>query len=225
MLTRSAQPTTRYSLVQTTNPVAQPVDSAYVLALLGFGGELPASEVSLVDTLIPVATLQVESMTSQALVQRTYRYQCGANAYSDNQPWWDGVQTGSIAELYSNPTEVHLPVYPLVSVESVTLFSETDAPTVVDTDVYYIDTDRRPGRIMLRHGQVWPAIVERVGGSFQVEFTAGHASSASGVPADLKWAVGTVAAYMYEHRGCDGSQAVNKSGARSVIDQARLSRL
>ncbi len=93
---------------------------------------------------------------------------------------------------------------PLISVSSIRAFKTTDATdtggTAMSSSGWYVDTANEPGRVMPLSGFTWP-VGTRPTNAMIVRFTAGYSSGTSGVPAELKMATQTLAAYWFEHRG------------------------
>lgn len=140
-------------------------------------------------------------------------------------PWWDGVREGAVTELHSAADTIELPRWPLQSVTSITFYDDEDNPTVVDSAIYYVDTATRPGRAVLRYGEVWPTIVLRPAAGVEAAFVAGYGDAASAVPEPLKEAVRMMVAYLFEHRGeCDAPMAYTKSGAATLANNYRTRR-
>lgn len=96
-----------------------------------------------------------------------------------------------------------IPMSPLVSVDAVVGIDSTGGETALSTDAYTIDRVSQPGRLILNSGYSWPSGIRDVAG-FRVRFTAGHSTSADGVPDPLRVANLKYVAHLYEHRG-DGN--------------------
>jgi uncharacterized phiE125 gp8 family phage protein len=93
---------------------------------------------------------------------------------------------------------------PLVSVVSITKYSDTDLTdsggVAMSSSEYYVDTASDPGRVVPFNSFPFPASTRRANG-FIVRFTAGYSSGSSGVPEQLKTATKALTAYWYERRG------------------------
>lgn len=210
------------SLVR-TSPFEAAVVPSEVGAFLGYGDSLPAPEASLIETFIPVAQQYVEGVISQPLIHQEWRLETDGIPTTERAgAWWDGVVEGPKSIIYETAQAIELPRYPLVSVEAVELIDTTDTALTVDPAIYNVDKNRHPGRIALKYGRSWPTVTDRTVASFAVDFTAGHAETAVDVPASLKFAVVAIAAYMYDHRGCDAAGAARKSGALDALNPYRL---
>lgn len=139
--------------------------------------------------------------------------------------WWDGVREGAITELHAAQNFIELPRWPLQSLTSITFFDDEDNGTVVPAATYYVDTATRPGRAVLRYGEVWPTVVLRPAAGIVAEFVAGYGDAAADVPEPLKEAVRLMVAFLFEHRGaCDAPSAYTKSGAKTLADNYRVRR-
>lgn len=91
-----------------------------------------------------------------------------------------------------NGAEVHaLPLAPVSRIESVKLITRAGAETLVDPAQYQLRQDgHRPG--LASAGGTLPA--PGMGGTIEVEFTAGYGADWAGIPADLRQAVLILAA-------------------------------
>lgn len=174
-----------------------------------------------------------EDYTGCAFIQRTFRQlmdQPSGPGYSSREnEWWDGVRQGPISVLTAAMVEII--TRPVVSVEQVLVWDDYDVSTTVASTVYFLtNSDKyQPARLILRRGQTWPVVL-RVADGFQIDFTAGFAATAAGLPADLVMGIKMAAAYMYTNRGdcsCDAAgakDAIRQSGAYAILDSFRLTR-
>lgn len=214
-------------VAELTNPAEEPVSLADVKAHLRVTS---SSDDTWLTAAIKAARLACEDYTHTVFVRRTFRQTTdGYWGRQRSDDWWDGVREMAITEL--TPREIELLRPPLVSVQSVTVFDDSDQPTVVASTSYYVDTvdQLQYGRVVLRRGQVWPVVL-RVTNGFQIDFTAGFSADANGVPADIKSALLMVVAWLYENRGdcgCDTAGAkssIAPSGAAMLLDSYRMLR-
>lgn len=204
--------------VETSAPSVEPVTAAELRDLLRTNAtDLPDGEA---EDFIAQAREEIEWMTGIAMITQSWRLSIDRWP-TQREPWWDGVRQGSIMELHgaAYASDVLLPRYPLQSIDSVTVYDEdgtSSAVTVADT--FDVDTARHPGRITLQRGATWPVAL-RANNAIEITYTAGWGDAASDVPAPLKRAVRSMAAYFYAHRGdeCDADEAIRKSGARSAL--------
>ena len=89
---------------------------------------------------------------------------------------------------------------PLVSVTSVKTYDEADVATTFSSANYYVDTATVPGRIVLRTGLAWPSW-SRYANPIEVQFKAGYGDKPESVPAEIRMAVLSTIAFLYENRG------------------------
>lgn len=153
---------------------------------------------TLVGYLITGARQWVEQYTGRALITQTWQL------WLDFWPgamelWWDGVRQGPVTGL-DRVSYIVLPRPPLVSVNSVQYFDNTDTGTVWDVSNYFVDTIRSPGRVALRLGAVWP-VPERLTNGIMVEYIAGYGGDGTSVPEAIKTAIRQLVAHWYEYRG------------------------
>lgn len=73
------------------------------------------------------------------------------------------------------------------------------AAGTVSAGDYVVDTDEEPGRVVLKSGETWPAVVLREAAGVRVRFTAGY-GNASAVPAPIKQAILLLVGSLYENR-------------------------
>lgn len=129
-----------------------------------------------------------------------------------------GQQTWQLA-LDGFPFVIQLPVYPLVSVSSITYTDADGVEQTVSPDIYRVDTYSNPPRIALEYGKSWPAS-RLVSNSVKVEFVGGHSST----PDDLKHAVIMLVAHWYENREAASSVSLSEMpmGVQSILDKYRV---
>ncbi|HEY1750327.1 MAG TPA: phage head-tail connector protein [Caulobacteraceae bacterium] len=123
-----------------TPPAAYPVTLAEVKARLrietaDYDADLAA--------MIAAATTDVETYLGRALITRSYR------GFLDG--WPDDRDGGGRAVRH-----VEIPMPPLVSIDYVKTWDDSDAATVWDPADYYADTHSTFGRLVRRRGQPWP---------------------------------------------------------------------
>ena len=74
--------------------------------------------------------------------------------------------------------QIVVPRAPLASVTGVYYTPTGTAEQTVSTDVYHVDTNREPGRIVLTYGQTWPSATLVTVNGVRVRFVAGRAGNA-----------------------------------------------
>ena len=98
------------------------------------------------------------------------------------------------------PLWFSVPFPPLQSVTFVKYIDNDGVLQTVATSVYEVDTDAQPGRIALKHSQIWPTPRTTVIQNVQVQFVAGYADVGS-VPEEIKQGIKLAVDHYYNHRG------------------------
>lgn len=202
--------------VQTVAPATEPVTTTELKTYLAIDG---TDFDTLLGDLIEEARQEIEDTTGIAMINQTWKLSLD-NWPGYREPWWDGVRQGHINQLSGVPNEVRLPRYPLSSITSVTTYDEdSNSTSITVADVFDVDTQQRPGRIVLQSGQAWPVAL-RDTNAIEIVYVAGYGAAASSVPAPLRAAVRNLAAYLFEHRGeCTVSDAMEASGAGATASR------
>lgn len=107
------------------------------------------------------------------------------------------------------PCVIHPPLYPLVSVTSVTYPDTAGTTQTVSASVYSVYTDGHPGRIAPAYGKTWPASRTQPE-AVKVTFVAGYAAAAD-IPQRVRQAIRIMVRHWYD----------NPDGEREVPDAAR----
>lgn len=160
------------SLQLTAPPAEEPVTLEQAKAWLRV--ESGGDEDALIAALIPAARARCEWHTGRAFMTQGWTL------------WLDGVGDGCIA----------LPLPPLVSVQSVTLYGRDDAATVLGVDSYAVDVPG--GRVILKS----PHTNLRTRNAAAIAFTAGYGGAAD-LPAPICQAILQIVAALYDHRGAE----------------------
>lgn len=106
---------------------------------------------------------------------------------------------------FNNGRTIHIPLPPLIEVESVKYYDTDDVLQTVPADDYEVNGigGFGRGRVLLKHGRQWPAVGTRAE-NVLVRFRAGYVTDASpettNVPAPILTAIKRQVAAMYEHR-------------------------
>lgn len=201
--------------VLVTGPAVEPVTLPEVKAVLVI--EDIADDMLLSD-MIAEARAHLEHVSGMAFITQTWRLSLDQWPRG-GLPWWDGVREGAWSDLAASVNALELPVWPLLSVASVTTYDDANTATVADiADAFDVDIYSRPGRLALRSGQVWPSAT-RPSNAVQIVYTAGYGATAAAVPPPIKRAIKQMVAYMYSHRGdgCDAGSAYLESGAAATM--------
>jgi uncharacterized phiE125 gp8 family phage protein len=209
-------------IVELTQPAVEPITLAELKTHLRITN---TADDDWLTAAIKAARVACEDYTCCVFIRRTFRQTCDT-AGNNNAAWWDGVRQVSVSVL--SPSTIEVLKRPLVSVEAMTTYDDSDTGVVVASSVYFIDSSDtlQQGRVILRRGQAWP-IVLRVANGLTIDFTAGFAASAAGLPADIVLAVKMVASHLYANRGdcsCDTAGAnmvLQPSGAGMLLASYR----
>ena len=122
--------------------------------------------------------------------------------------------------LDSIPSVIKIPIYPILSVDSIKYIDSNGDEQTVDSTVYRVDDYSNPPVICEEYGQSWPSHRNILNG-IKIRFTAGFQS----VPGDLKQALCMIISHWYENR----ETASNKSffdtpfGAQAIMEKYRVS--
>lgn len=95
---------------------------------------------------------------------------------------------------------VEIPLPPLQSVNSLTVYAPDDSATVLDPATYQVDTIPAPARLSLKSAALPPANLRTIN-AVAIAFTAGYGDDADDVPAGFRAAILESIAFLYEHRG------------------------
>jgi uncharacterized phiE125 gp8 family phage protein len=164
------------SLQLITPPALEPVTLADAKAHLKID---TSDDDALIARLIAAARARAEWHLGRALITQGWRQ------------WLDQWPCNGVIEI---------PLPPLQSVASVTVYALDDSASVLDPATYQVDAASAPARLTLR-SSVSPPINLRAINAVALEFTAGYGDSASNVPAPLVEALLELVAFLYEHRG------------------------
>lgn len=165
-----------FSLTLVTPPTVEPLAIGDVRDALRLAEN---DEVPLLERYITAARQQVENDTQRKLVTQTWDvsidyWPCG------NEP-------------------LCLPLAPIQSVTSITVYDEDGTGTVLSTDTYAVDAASAPARIYLKTGQSWPSNV-RTYVSGVIRVVAGYGASGASVPMALRHAMEYLVAHKFENR-------------------------
>ena len=167
-----------YSLRLVTGPGVEPVTAAELAAHARATG---ASDQALIANYVTPAREAIERACRVAMINQNWEY------WLDRLP--DPEPAGRIIEL---------PIGPLSSVTSVTVYDPFDAPTLIQPSAYLVDTASDPGRLILRPDAGIPLTLRFVQ-VVKVLFVAGYGAAAAAVPAELTLAVKALGAWYFEH--------------------------
>lgn len=161
-----------------------------------------------------------ENYTGRFLISRTCQMMLdGAREIDDIL--WEGMKTGYSAMRYVD--HIELAATPVVSVESIKYYNDSDTQSTWSATNYYVDTFSEPARIVLRDGGTYPTDL-RVANGIEINFTAGYGTSANNVPEAIKLGILQYTAHLFEHRG-DSEVAIQPPKViRSLLDPYKVLR-
>jgi uncharacterized phiE125 gp8 family phage protein len=153
---------------------------------MGSGFSDDAVQDGLLETYLRAALAAIEGRTGKAILSRAFRLTVDC---------WSGIGRQPI------------PVAPVTSIQSVTLFDALGVPSTVDAAVYQLVQDR-DFPVLAATGISLPPIP--AGGRAEVVLEAGFGAAMASVPQDLSQAVRLLAAHYHENRHAAGE------GARTI---------
>jgi hypothetical protein len=178
----------------TTAPSATPITLAEAKSFLRID---TSDEDALINTLIGAARDFAEEYTGRTLINTTYKLSLDG-FIEDQVPIKEGLYQAPYMNFYKRYIPLARP--PLSSVTSVKTFTDDDTESTFASSKYYVDTQRNPGRIVLRDGETWPTDL-RVANAIEITYVAGYGSATSDVPQAIKVGMREHITYLYEHRG------------------------
>lgn len=101
-----------------------------------------------------------------------------------------------VMDAWPHGRELWLPRAPLISVESIIYTDEEGNETPLDNDAYLVDAVSKPGRVVLKRDQSWPAATLQEVNGIVVTFQAGYTT----VPEPLVMAIKLFVGHYYENR-------------------------
>jgi uncharacterized phiE125 gp8 family phage protein len=160
--------------IQLTSPSTTPVSIEEVKNHLRITS---SDEDGLIEFYINAATQIVEAKTRRALITRTFRY-----------------------EQEEFCTEMELPVAPLVSVQTVRYYDTSGVLTTWADTNYFVDTARILGVVKISPTASIPSVQVGSPNAVQINFTAGHGTTADSVPQGLRFVVMLLAGHYFLNR-------------------------
>lgn len=196
-------------------PIVEPVTLADLKAHLVVDG---SQDDVLLAELITVAREACEDLTGRAIPQQSVVVTLDQFP-GGREMWWDGVRDLPISYIRRQGKLIELPRPPLISVESITAYDDADVATVMPDTDYYVDASdpNQPGRIALRIGAIWPAIVLRTANAVEIAATIGYAV----VPSALARAIMMMAADLYANRGDGWSGSLSTRAGATTTSAVR----
>lgn len=163
------------ALVRTSAPAVPPVTLADAKAHLRVDGE---DEDTLISSLIGTATAHIERGYDLALITQ-------------------GVTI--IRDLWPQSWFVELPLTPVQSVSSITVFESDGGGFEFDAGHWFADTVSHPPRLVLHGTAPWPRPGRRAGG-IEIAVTAGFGDAPADVPEPVRHALLLLVAHWFEQR-------------------------
>lgn len=154
---------------------------------------------------IQAARQHVEDKTNRRLITQTWRLTLDAFPWAGSPAFWvfdtqyhDRNLTYPSSD-YPCFGEIRLPFPNIQSISSITYVDSTGSPATLPTGVYDLDADGFPGRVLLKHGQVWPTTqVQR--NAVTITFVVGFGDTPASVPAPIRAAMKLLVGSWYETR-------------------------
>ncbi|MEJ1967097.1 MAG: head-tail connector protein [Rhizomicrobium sp.] len=156
-------------------PAAEPVSLADAKAHLKVD---TGDDDALIARLIAAARARAEWHTGRALVTQGWTF------------WLDAWPLCGAIEI---------PLPPLQSVTSVTLYARDGTSSVMNAALYTVDAASSPARLALKQTVAPPDALRRIN-AVAIAFTAGY-GDAGAVPVPLQQAILALIAFLYENRG------------------------
>lgn len=199
-----------------TAPTAYPVSLAEVRSQLSIDTQDYDPRLA---ALIGAATGQVEAYLGMALVTRSY------HGFLDRWPQCrDTWSTGHGSRFTRGPwrREIEIPMPPLIGVDFVKTYDDTDVVTVFDPSNYYVDTASLVGRLVLRKSAEWPAPARAANG-IEIGWTCGVGTTLRPfLDDDIRAAIVMTVGMLNEQRGDDPTPIELSAGAKALLNAHRV---
>lgn len=185
-----------------------------------------SSEDGYIDSLVKAATRLAENFTGERFISQTWRLSLDGlpGAGGAQEPWWEGVREGALSELVrARANWIDLQLAPVATITGMVTYDASDAPSTFDSGSYFLDSDSRPSRLVLKDGVSWPTSL-RSRKAIEVTFVVGYGATAADVPEDVRQAIRIIVAGLYENRG-DEQASLLSPAARLLLEPYVLKRL
>ena len=167
------------ALTIVTEPATEPLTLAEIEEHLRLSETSTGSEDALLLIFLTAARRYCELVQKHAYIEQTW------NLVLDDFP---------------SARSIKIPRPPLMSVTHVKSYGAGGTAATMTAGRYYVDTDSKPGRVVLGSGESWPSTPEQPASGVEVQFVAGYGSVATLVPGEVKQAIQLVIGHMYERR-------------------------
>lgn len=177
-----------YGLMKIVPPLEEPINLAEAKNHLRIA---TPDDDTLIAHLITVVREQAEQWLGRTLIETTYEL---------------------VRDAAPEECVLELPCPPLISVESIEFYDQSDHFVLFNESDYFVDPSHQPGRIILRYGVSWPIILRPAAG-MKIQYKAGYGRFASDVPSAIRQGMLIHLSSLYAERGdrivSDGRLATN----------------
>lgn len=194
-----------HGLKKLSGPAEEPISVAELKSYLRIN---TSADDAMLLSFITSARDYIERTLGRILVNQTWQQTMDrfpADIFND-AGLQDGITEGALSEFLVPNRSIDILLAPLVSVQSIKTYDDSNTEYTMPTTDYYVDTDHDKGRVSLTNDSTWPTTFLRPTSGIKISFTAGYGANASFVPPLLKQAVIDLAGHFYETRGCDESK-------------------
>ena len=178
-------------------PVAEFKD--HVLVGTGFASD--SAQDVVIENYLRAAIAAIEARTGKVLLSKQYRWSLTA---------WRDVDRQA------------LPLAPISSIDQLRILDRVGQATLVSPARYRLELDAHRPVLWSVSGGL-PSV--QVGGTAEIDFTAGYGDQWAQVPTDLSHAVFLLAAHFYDNRRMVGSDVEMPFGVTALIERYRNVRL
>lgn len=169
---------------------------------LGTGFADDGYQDDVLNTCLRAAMAAIEARTGKVMIERAFQWELTG---------WRGL------------AEQALPVAPVSTVDSITVKDRLGEATLVDPSRYLLLRDNQRPKIQTTGACL---VTVPLGGTVEVNFTAGFSATWDGMPADLGHAMFLLAAHFYEHRSeGEGHRGSMPFGVSALIEPYRTVRI
>lgn len=165
---------------QSVAPTMQPVTLTEAKAHLNVSH---SDDDAVISDLVAAATLAVEQRTNRCFIHQTRV--CKMRTFADQR--------------YVHGRRIYLQRSPLSSVSSVQYVASSGTTTTLPTSDYIVRSEDMPGCISEAYNATWPD-TRVYDDNVTITYVAGHTSSSTGVPANIKLAINQTVAHWYRNR-------------------------
>lgn len=209
-----------------SGPAQYPVTLARVRAQLGldtydFDARL--------GSLIAAATAAAETWLGRSLLTRSY------HGFLDHWPITGQAYRGDSGPNYGSgypygggemglgffKRAVHLPRPPLISVDFIKTYDDSDVATTFDPSNYYADTASYVGRLVLRTNASW-TLPLRTANGIEIGWTAGYGPNPADVPEEIRLAIQMLVGVYNEQRGDETAPPPLPPAAMALLSPFRI---